>query len=50
MPLLRLRSMLWLGFRVESGVEPLSKLALESGVAELIEATLPSAGSGLAAL
>lgn len=49
-PLLRLLSTAWLGFRVESGVEPLSRLALESGVAELIEATLPSAGSGLAAL
>lgn len=49
-PLLRLLSTPWLGFRVESGVEPLSRLALESGVAELIEATLPSAGSGLAAL
>lgn len=31
-------------------MDPLSRLALESGVAELIEATLPSAGSGLAAL
>ena len=31
-------------------MEPLSRLALESGVAELMEATLPSAGSGLVAL
>ncbi|KAG7279785.1 hypothetical protein CRUP_008855 [Coryphaenoides rupestris] len=49
-PLLRPRSAARLLFRVESGVEPLSRLALESGVAELMEATLPSAGSGLAAL
>lgn len=49
-PLLRPRSLPWLCFSVESGVEPLSKLALESGVAELIDATLPSGGSGLAAL
>ncbi|KAJ0029600.1 hypothetical protein NQD34_004597, partial [Periophthalmus magnuspinnatus] len=48
-PLLRARSLPWLGFRVESGVDPLSRLALESGVAELIDATLPRAGSGLAA-
>uniref|UniRef100_A0A3P9MG59 Uncharacterized protein n=1 Tax=Oryzias latipes TaxID=8090 RepID=A0A3P9MG59_ORYLA len=49
-PLLRPRSLPWLCFKVESGVEPLSRLALESGVAELMEATLPRAGSGLAAL
>lgn len=35
------------GFKVESGVEPRSTEALESGVALLIEATLPSTGSGL---
>lgn len=49
-PLLLPRSPPWLGFSVESGVEPLSRLALESGVAELMDATLPNAGSGLAAL